>query len=123
MHAIQERLRAAGVGLQLVGNLVGELKSSAVTPAARGQGIGSAMVRERLDYLRGQGCRYAVSASWVSNNGAHSSLGPLARAGFERVAAIPGYWAADQEAAGYLCEDCGAACTCTAIIMIHRFGS
>lgn len=123
VYELQQRLHAAGVEKVLVGNLIGELKSSAVAPQARRQGIGAELVRGRLEYLKSLGCRYVVSASWLSGGGAPTSLGLLERAGFERLAVIPAYWAEEQKAAGWLCSDCGTACRCSAIIMILDFGS
>ena len=63
-------------------------------------------------------CHDAVSASWVSADPQHSSLGMLERAGFAQVATIPAFWADDQQAAGYLCPLCGAGCICAAVILV-----
>jgi hypothetical protein len=76
------------------------------------------MLQASLNFLRATGCRYALTASWVSSDPAHSSPGLLERAGFAQVAIVPGYWAADQAAAGYACPDCAEGCHCTAVIMV-----
>lgn len=118
-EALQASLCAAGApGQVLSGHRIGELKSSAVAPDARGRGIGTQMLQARLAFLRSGGCRYAVAASWISADAGHASQRILERAGFTQLATIPGYWAADQAAAGYTCHDCGQSCTCTAAIMI-----
>lgn len=115
---LQDKLRPAGSDASLTGHRIGELKSSAVAPAARCRGIGTQMLRARLAFLQGHGCRFAVVASWFSADAGHSSLGMLERAGFMQLATIPGYWADEQSAAGYACPDCGGRCRCTAIIMV-----
>lgn len=102
----------------LAGHRIGELKSSAVLPAVRGRGIGTGMLQTRLAFLTAAGCRYAVAASWVSEDTAHSSLGRLERAGFTALATMPGYWADGQAAGGYTCPDCAGRCRCTAVVMI-----
>ena len=118
-HAIlQDRLRLTGVDAGLVGRRVGELKSIVVAPAARGMGVGSTLLAASLDFLKARGCHDVVSASWVSADPQHSSLGMLDRAGFAPVATIPAFWADDQRAAGYLCPLCGAGCVCAAVIMV-----
>jgi len=76
------------------------------------------MLRTCLAFLKAGDCRYAVTASWVSNDAAHSSRGLLERAGFTPLATIPGYWAGDQAASGYDCPDCGGRCQCSAVIMV-----
>lgn len=100
------------------GARVGELKPKVVAPAARGTGIGSIMLAASLDFLKARGCHDVVSASWVSADPQHSSLGMLERAGFAQVATIPCFWADDQQAAGYLCPLCGAGCVCVAVILV-----
>ena len=114
-HAVlQDRLRLPGVDA----GLVGELKSIVVAPAARGMGVGSTVLAACLDFLKARGCHDVVSASWVSADPEHSSLGMLERAGFAQVATIPAFWADDQQAAGYLCPLCGDGCVCAAVILV-----
>jgi ribosomal protein S18 acetylase RimI-like enzyme len=116
--ALQDRLRLATVDAGLEGRPVGELKSIVVAPAARGMGLGTVMLAASLDFLKAGGCRYVVSASWVSADPQHSSLGLLERAGFAQLATIPCFWADDQKDAGYLCPTCGPECVCAAIILV-----
>lgn len=115
--ALRVRLRPATAGAGLGGRRVGEIKSIVVGPAARGMGLGTIMLAACLDFLEAGGCRYVVSASWVSADPQHSSLGMLERAGFAQLATIPSYWADDQKLAGYLCPTCGPECVCAAIIL------
>jgi ribosomal protein S18 acetylase RimI-like enzyme len=119
VNALQAKLRAAGISDSgLGGYRVGEIKSSAVIPAARGRGIGTQMLKARLEFLKGHGCRYAVCASWISSDINNTSIGLLEKAGFAQLAAVRGYWADEQTTAGYSCPDCGRRCTCTAAIMV-----
>ena len=106
VNALQDLLSRAGVEAGLDGHRIGELKSIVVSPAARGMGLGTTMLAASLDFLKACGCRYVVSASWVSADPQQSSLGMLERAGFA------------QKAGGYLCPECGAECVCAAIILV-----
>lgn len=74
----------------LAGHRLGELKSAAVIPAERGRGVGGCMLQARLDFLKAAGCRFAVTASWVSADTTHSSIRLLERAGFTTLASVPG---------------------------------
>lgn len=76
------------------------------------------MLNASLAFLRGSGCRYGLTAAWVSADPEHSSQGLLERAGFAPVAIVPGCRAADQAAAGYACPDCEDGCHFTAVIMV-----
>lgn len=118
VNALQDLLSGAGVEASLDGHQVGELKSIVVLPAARGMGLGTTMLAASLDFLKACGCRYVVSASWVSADPQQSSLGMLERAGFAQMATIAAFWADDQKAGGYLCPECGAECVCAAIILV-----
>lgn len=96
---------------------VGELKASAVAPHARRRGIGTALVEARMDFLRDAGCSIVSVASWINPDPKSSSLGLLARYGFEPIMRIRGYWSKGSFTE-YPCPDCGLACLCSAMIMI-----
>lgn len=96
---------------------VGELKASAVAPHARRRGIGTALVEARMDFLRDAGCSIVSVASWINPDPKSSSLGLLARYGFEPIVRIRGYWS-KCSFTEYPCPDCGLACLCSAMIMI-----
>lgn len=115
---LQTRITAAGLNITVAGYRVGELKASAVAPAARRQGIGTALMDARVAFLEASGCRFVTVASWVSGNAAHSSLGMLERAGFQPVARIRGFWSKGSFTE-FPCPDCGAACLCTAVILLR----
>lgn len=115
--AMQARLRAAGIKVDMKSHPVGELTSSAVAPAARGRGIGTELVRVRMEFLRAGGCRYVVCASWVAGHRLQTSAGLLRHAGFKHLGQVPLYWAEERKRAGYLCAACGADCVCAADLM------
>lgn len=96
---------------------VGELKASAVAPHARRRGIGTALVEARMDFLRDAGCSIVSVASWINPDPKSSSLGLLARYGFEPIVRIRGYWSKGSFTE-YPCPDCGLVCLCSAMIMI-----
>ncbi|WP_324785181.1 GNAT family N-acetyltransferase [Streptomyces sp. H51] len=100
----------------VVGTRMGLLKSSAVVPRHRGQGIGLRMVIERLARLQRLGCAAAVVLAWDSG-GRHSSLGVLEAAGFQRVAELPEYWREPEGAETFDCVKCEGPCECTAIVI------
>lgn len=118
VDALRDRLSRAGIEAGWDVHGVGELKSIVVAPTARGMGLGTDMLAASIDFLKASGCRYVVSASWVSADPQQSSLRMLERAGFAQVATIPAFWADDQDAAGYLCPECGAQCVCAATILV-----
>ena len=120
VNALYDRLSRAGIEAGWDGHRVGELKSIVVAPTARGMGLGTDMLAASIDFLKACGCRYVVSASWVSADPQQSSLGMLERAGFAQMATIPAFWADDQTAAGYLCPACGDKCVCAAIILVLK---
>lgn len=118
-HGMQARLRTAGIKVDLKGSLIGELKTSAVAPAARGRGTGTELVRVRMDFPRAGGCRYVICASWDSGHRLQTSAGLLRHAGFENLGQVPSYWAEERKRAGYLCAACGADCVCAADLMCN----
>lgn len=116
-EALEQRLVAAGVRRpNLVGTEVGLLRSAAVIPARRGQGIGLRLVNERLSRLKKAGCVTAMVLAWDSGD-AHSSLGVLQAAGFQRVVDIPAFWREPEGQETFDCIRCGRPCTCTAVVM------
>jgi ribosomal protein S18 acetylase RimI-like enzyme len=89
----------------------GELKTMAVLPDYRGNGIGSKFTRETISHLQQGGCNRCAVEAWKSPN-PQNSLGILGRFDFETLIEIPNYWE------GANCAECGpGACRCTAVIM------
>ncbi len=80
--------RAVGVGgLKLLGADTGEIKRMFVTPAARGLGVGRAIVERLIGDARGLGCEtiYLESASFM-----HSAHALYRSVGFVPADAYPG---------------------------------
>ena len=93
----------------------GVLRTMAVAPRARGKGIGDALIRARLEFLRSAGCAEAYVASWVSGARQHS-LGILGRNGFEPLGELADYWHEPGQPP-VPCVRCGPVCRCSAVLM------
>jgi ribosomal protein S18 acetylase RimI-like enzyme len=117
---LEEHLSSAGIRrTNLNGSSVGILKSAAVIPEFRGQGVGLKLVNGRLSRLQRMGCSTAIAAAWDS--GTHnSSVGVLESAGFERLAELKEYWREPAGQETFDCLKCGRPCLCSAIVMRRR---
>ncbi|MDT0379450.1 GNAT family N-acetyltransferase [Streptomyces sp. DSM 42041] len=114
---LERRLHSAGIRRpNLMGTKVGLLKSAAVVPRGRGQGIGLQLINRRLSRLKELGCSTAVVLAWDSG-GVHSSTGVLESAGFQRVADLPEYWREPVGEETFDCLSCGRPCVCTAVLL------
>jgi GNAT superfamily N-acetyltransferase len=98
----------------LEGKQVGSLSLSAVVPEMRGRGLGSALMRARLDWLREQGCNYAVGISWKSGL-AHTSQTVFDRHDFTVLATSDSFFEAESQKYGHGCPVCGSPCRCRAL--------
>jgi len=111
------KLEAAGVRrANLVGVKVGQVKTAAVVPAARGKGLGLNLVYERLSRLKALGCSTAIVLAWDSGS-RQSSIGVLEAAGFSRVVDLPEFWREPEGQETFDCIRCGKPCVCTAVVM------
>ncbi|MEU3349181.1 hypothetical protein ABZ723_30165 [Streptomyces sp. NPDC006700] len=114
---LEQKLAHAGVVRpNVVGTRMGMLKSSAVVPRRRGQGIGLRMVNQRLARLEEMGCAAAMVLAWDSGD-RHSSFGVLEAAGFQRVAELRKFWREPEGEETFDCIKCQGPCECTAIVM------
>ncbi|MFD5063831.1 GNAT family N-acetyltransferase [Streptomyces sp. NPDC058394] len=114
---LEGQLNSAGARrVNLVGQTIGMLKSVAVLPRSRGQGIGLRLVNERLSRLKGMGCSAAVVLAWDSGSKS-SSIGVLESAGFKRVASLAEYWRELEGQETFDCAKCGRPCVCSAIVL------
>lgn len=98
----------------LEGKRVGALSLSAVAPSMRGRGLGSALMRERLAWLRQQGCDYAVGISWQSGL-THTSKTVFDRYAFTTLATSDTFFERESQKYGYGCPVCGSPCRCRAL--------
>ena len=72
-----------------------ELPTLAVREDLRGQGVGSALLRQALDYLEGAGVRHVDLQVSVRNHGARRLY---ERFGFAVVRTLPGYYGGGEDA-------------------------
>ena len=100
---------------------LGLLKTSAVIPRMRGQGIGSRLVEERLSLLANRGCTAVYTFSWESGS-RQSSRSLFEAAGFEHVVRIPNYWYEPPGHETFQCIKCGKPCRCAALVMRRSLG-
>jgi GNAT superfamily N-acetyltransferase len=115
----RDLVRVGATDIRPSGGRVGMFRAMAVAPHARGKGIGDALVRARLAFLRTAGCTEVYVASWVSGAREHS-LGILRRNGFEALGELADYW---HEPGGppVACVRCGPVCRCSAVLMRLRW--
>lgn len=114
---LERKLVEAGVVRPNVSSpRMGLLKTAAVVPHSRGQGIGLRLVNERLARLKQLNCAAVMVLAWDSGS-RHSSLGVLEAAGFERVAELPKYWREPEGQETFDCAKCEGPCECTAVVM------
>jgi GNAT superfamily N-acetyltransferase len=99
----------------LRGKRVGSLQTSALVPAARGQGIGKRLAEARLAWLRENGCEYAVGIAWISGL-AHTSRPVFERLGFVPLGESSDVFRELSTREGWSCVVCGHPCVCPAIL-------
>jgi ribosomal protein S18 acetylase RimI-like enzyme len=106
----------------LCGKTVGSLESSSVLASFQRQGIGRAMLAERMAWLVRNGCELAVAVSWVSGQ-RNSSKSLFEGAGFNARAQAADFYLADSQEYGFLCPSCDAdGCRCSAILFTRSLG-
>lgn len=98
----------------LEGRRVGALSLSAIVPSMRGKGLGSALMRARLEWLREQDCDYAVGISWQSGL-AHTSKTVFDRHDFSVLGRSDTFFEDESKKHGYGCPVCGFPCRCKAL--------
>jgi GNAT superfamily N-acetyltransferase len=114
---LRSALSRAGIrSVDFTQSTVGLLKSSAVLPTARGRGVGSRLLEERLAWMTSRNCSIALALAWHSGS-EQSSIGVLEAAGFARVAELREYWREEEGHETFECVRCGVPCVCTAILM------
>jgi GNAT superfamily N-acetyltransferase len=112
-HAFYQRF---GSGAQaLTGRRVGSLHASAVLPALRGKGVGSALMRARLALLQQRGCDYVVGISWLSGL-AHTSEPVFVKHGFTCLGHSGELFTMLSSEQGFGCPVCGHPYRCSAAL-------
>ena len=98
---------------------VGLIKSVAVRPEYRHQGIGTKLTIESMIRLKEMSCDLFLAVSWVSNR-PDSSQEMFDKLGFKNILSVPDYWTKDSIKEGYLCPNCGNPCHCSANFYISK---
>jgi ribosomal protein S18 acetylase RimI-like enzyme len=115
---VQAEAAAAGHPLpDLPARRVGHLRTGAVHPSFRRQGVGAALIDARLARLRDAGCTAVIALAWLSGD-RDNSQGLLRAHDLEPVAVIPDYWRTDPPGTGTPCAVCGPDCRCRAAVYV-----
>ena len=99
---------------------IGVLRNSAVEESCRGQGLGKALLLERLQWLESVDCNYAIGLTWL-----HGKTGQSDRlyraAGFDQIGSIvPSFFKSLSERTGMRCPYCGFPCVCSAAMFAKK---
>ncbi|KGJ71938.1 hypothetical protein GY21_18745 [Cryobacterium roopkundense] len=98
-------------------NRTGLLRSVAVSPKARGNSVGTSLVRASVEALWDMGATSILSIGWTDIDGCHIQ-GPLEAMGFAVQGDLEDFWGADSISKNYQCPTCGQPCSCTARIFL-----
>lgn len=106
-----------GMGTDLTGEFANEgngyLHVGVVEKGWRNRGVGTALMRARLNWLAESGAEYAFGLSWLRDDHPDSSA-LFEKFGFEQLRQVDEYYRR-HDARDY-CPDCGQDCTCDAIV-------
>lgn len=114
-HDFQEH----NLQVSLSGFKIGLIKSVAVKPEYRHQGIGTDLTIESMVRLKKMSCDFFLAVSWVSNR-PDSSQKMFEKLGFKNILSIPDYWTEESIKEGYLCPNCRNPCHCTANFYLRK---
>ena len=109
-HTFEEH----NIPLSLSVQSVGLIKSIAVRPEHRHNGIGTRLTRESMTRLRNMSCDHFLAVSWLSNK-PDSSPKMFEKLGFDNILTVEHYWTEDSIKEKYLCPADGNPCNCSAI--------
>jgi len=109
--------RVASIVPELEFNRTALLQSVAVSPQARGNGVGTDLVRASVDTLTTAGATSIISIGWTDFEGCHIQ-GPLEAIGFQGRGDLPNFWRQESITKNYQCPTCGQPCKCVARVFI-----
>ena len=89
------------------------LRSVAVSPKARGNSVGTGLIKAAVEALWDMGATSIISIGWTDLDGCHIQ-GPLEAMGFEEQGDLAGFWHDDSVSKNYQCPTCGQPCSCIA---------
>lgn len=100
------------------GETIGYLSALGVRAEAQGRGIGSLLVRERIERLHEQGADHLLAFAWKSEaKGCH--VGPLLeREGMRPFCEIERFWEQDSQISEHNCPYCTEGCFCSCVIYL-----
>ena len=90
------------------------LKCSAVHPDYRGRGVGTGLVKKRLEYLESEGCKIVKSYAWIIDGECPAEKALIAN-GFYAIMDVEQFYQASIP-----CNICGGGCLCTARIFERK---
>jgi GNAT superfamily N-acetyltransferase len=94
----------------------GSLSMMGLLPEFQGRGFGQILARQRLEWLRSQGCNVFVGISWVSGL-AHTSNRVFEKMGFKAINQIDNFFAESSVEMNLICPVCGEPpCNCPGIL-------
>lgn len=114
-----DELEKFDTSLQLQPYSTGIIKSLAVKPEYRHEGIGTKLTVESMKRLQEMSCSLLFAPAWDSGK-PDSSPKMFDKLGFNNVLEIPNYWTKDSIEKGYQCPNCGNPCHCKAIYYYKR---
>lgn len=98
---------------------IGIINSFAILPDYTGKGIGSALIKERMNWFR-ENCDAIICMCWVESNGGMEKL--LIKNEFNYKMTISDYWKNNSLQENFTCKRCGAPpCLCTGKLFIKIF--
>ncbi|GAB59219.1 GNAT family N-acetyltransferase [Rheinheimera nanhaiensis] len=92
-------------------------KSVGVSPAARGQGVASALLRQSAVALSEQGAKAGLAHIWRESPG-NAAERYFSHAGARLLKVHAERWRHLSELEGYICPRCGTLCRCSAAEMV-----
>ena len=97
---------------------VGSLSTSCVREDVQGKGVGSELMRVRLEWLRSKTCNSFVGISWVSGK-PHTSNRVFEKFGFKKVNEVKNFFYQASLDHPFVCPACGGPpCICSAIMYL-----
>jgi len=91
------------------------LEVAAVDPAARGRGLYTALLRDRIDWARAAGATLLLSMGWTPPDGCHIAPA-MTHAGFTELARTGGLYRRPGIPEDARCLVCGSPCDCDAVL-------
>lgn len=102
---------------ELAFNRTGLLRSGAVSPQSRGNGIVTSLSKASVGALEDMGATSILAIGWTDFEGCHIQR-ILEAMGFKTQGDLENFWHEDSISKNYQCPTCGKPCFCTARIFL-----